>query len=79
MNPSKTSLIVDLNHFSQCVVLSFQSSYRDVPEIHWAYKTIQELSAKQIVKGQSEAMFNPSGSIPSQEQNMQLSSAERFS
>ncbi|WP_375103971.1 S-layer homology domain-containing protein [Paenibacillus sp. RS8] len=75
MNPSKTSLTIDLNHFSQYVVLSFQSSYRDVPESHWAYKTIQELSAKQIVKGQSEAMFNPSGSITRAEYAALLSRA----
>ena len=75
MNPSKTSLTIDLNHFSQYVVLSFQSSYRDVPESHWAYKTIQELSPKQIVKGQSEAMFNPSGSITRAEYAALLSRA----
>lgn len=75
MNPSKTSLTVDLNHFSQYVVLSFQNSYRDVPESHWVYKTIQELSAKQIVKGQSDSMFNPSGSITRAEYAALLSRA----
>ncbi|WP_413033025.1 S-layer homology domain-containing protein [Paenibacillus xylanilyticus] len=75
LNRARTSLTVDVNQSSQYVVLSFLNIYQDVPEGHWAYTTIQELSAKQIVKGQSASMFNPSGSITRAEYAALLSRA----
>ncbi|WP_195571357.1 cadherin-like beta sandwich domain-containing protein [Paenibacillus sp. 1001270B_150601_E10] len=44
-------------------VMTLNKDYTDVKESHWAYRTIQQLSAHHIVKGASSSSFNPSGQV----------------
>lgn len=37
--------------------------FKDVPETHWAYKAIEELAEKGIIKGHDDGSFRPSGYV----------------
>jgi len=49
-----------LTHNSKYAVLEYTKTYKDVPSAHWAFTTIQALSAKQVIEGISEEAFAPS-------------------
>ncbi|MGO4344498.1 S-layer homology domain-containing protein [Paenibacillus sp. MCAF9] len=49
-----------LTHNSKYAVLEYTKTYKDVPSTHWAFTTIQALSAKQVIEGVSEEEFAPS-------------------
>ncbi|MFS0724916.1 S-layer homology domain-containing protein [Paenibacillus sp. 1P07SE] len=42
-------------------VLQREISFADVPQTHWAHRTLQVLAARHIVSGMSETQFVPSG------------------
>lgn len=49
-----------LSHNSKYAVLEYTKTYKDVPSTHWAFTTIQALSAKQVIEGVSDEEFAPS-------------------
>ncbi|CAK4844822.1 unnamed protein product [Aphanomyces euteiches] len=56
-------IVVQINHFSKYAVLEFNKTFTDVATNHWAFKTIQELAAKQAVNGTSDTAFEPERAI----------------
>ncbi|UVI30409.1 glycoside hydrolase domain-containing protein [Paenibacillus spongiae] len=50
---------VRLDHLSRYAVLSYSKRFADVPSGHWAYRTLQLLSAKHIVTGVTDEEFKP--------------------
>ncbi|WP_379360510.1 MULTISPECIES: S-layer homology domain-containing protein [unclassified Paenibacillus] len=53
----------EVSHFSQYAVLSLEKTFADVPAAHWAFRSIQSLTAKGIVQGVSETEFRPGRSV----------------
>jgi len=41
------------------VVLAFESRFSDVPASHWAYRTVHEMAARQVLRGVSTSSFAP--------------------
>lgn len=63
-NDEKANQIsVDLAHFSKYALLEYDKSFNDVNSSHWVYEPLKVLSAKQIVNGQTAALFAPDKSI----------------
>ncbi|MBJ6363031.1 glycoside hydrolase family 2 TIM barrel-domain containing protein [Paenibacillus sp. GCM10012307] len=50
-----------LTHFSKFAVLEYNKVFTDVPDTHWAHRTLQVMAAKHIVTGVSATDFNPNG------------------
>ncbi|OPH59925.1 hypothetical protein BC351_18535 [Paenibacillus ferrarius] len=44
-------------------VMAYKKTYNDVPANHWAYRTIQVMSANHTVKGVSDRYFQPERSV----------------
>lgn len=44
-------------------VLEYKKTYQDLPEQHWANRTVQVMSAMHMVEGVSDAFFQPEKSI----------------
>ncbi|KKO54988.1 hypothetical protein XI25_03370 [Paenibacillus sp. DMB20] len=63
LNADRSAMEVELSHFGEYALLSLDKSYADVDVNHWAYETIHELSAKQIINGMTETRFAPTGSV----------------
>lgn len=51
------------NHFSKYAVLTVSKNFTDVPNSHWAFDAIQALASKMMIKGTSDASFEPSREI----------------
>lgn len=58
-NADNTTIETALSHNSKYGVLEYTKTYTDVPSTHWAFNTIQALSAKQVVEGITEDKFGP--------------------
>ncbi|WP_256710707.1 S-layer homology domain-containing protein [Paenibacillus sp. FSL H8-0548] len=56
---SKTSIETALTHNSKYAVLEYTKTYADVPATHWAYQTIQRLSAIHVIEGVNSEQFIP--------------------
>lgn len=54
-----SAMTVDLPHLSTYAVMEYNKTYQDVPAHHWAYHTIEVLSAKHIVSGVTDSEFRP--------------------
>ncbi|WP_158560592.1 DUF2341 domain-containing protein [Paenibacillus contaminans] len=50
---------VEVNRLGKYGVYEFTKTYLDVPESHWAYAIIQELSFKEIANGVTDGTFAP--------------------
>lgn len=57
------TLTVDVNHFSQYAALQVTKIYLDVAADHWAFAVIKELSAKHIVEGMTDSLFQPENQV----------------
>ncbi|RTE08360.1 S-layer homology domain-containing protein [Paenibacillus whitsoniae] len=55
------TITFDTPHFSKYAVMEYNKSFNDVPKNHWAYRTLQVLSAQQIVTGITDTEFRPEG------------------
>jgi|GEM_PF-2565095 len=53
------TISVELTHLSKYVVLSYEHQFSDLPQSHWAYKTIQQMLAREIAEGLSPTRFGP--------------------
>ncbi|THF78747.1 hypothetical protein E6C55_13560 [Cohnella fermenti] len=53
----------ELSHFSRYALLDVEKTFADVKTTHWAYGSIRELAAKQVVLGVSADRFEPSRTI----------------
>ncbi|MGO4495114.1 LamG-like jellyroll fold domain-containing protein [Paenibacillus sp. 2RAB27] len=53
----------NLDNNGKYAVLSYKKTYSDVPVEHWAFRTIQVMSANHTVKGVSDQYFQPERSI----------------
>ncbi|MFC7677914.1 phosphodiester glycosidase family protein [Paenibacillus sp. GCM10028914] len=53
------NLISEIHHFSTYAALQFNKNFTDVKPGHWASQVIQELSAKQVIKGINDHQFAP--------------------
>ncbi|WP_422660017.1 phosphodiester glycosidase family protein [Paenibacillus sp. EC2-1] len=56
-------LTTEIHHFSTYAALHFNKKFTDVPEGHWAAHVIQELSAKQFIKGINDDQFAPAKAV----------------
>lgn len=56
-------LTAEIHHFSTYAALQFNKKFTDVPEEHWASHVIQELSAKQFIKGINDHQFAPAKAV----------------
>lgn len=56
-------IVVQLEHFSQYAVLEFKKTFTDLPDKHWAARTVVELSAKHIVSGVNDKQFAPGKNV----------------
>lgn len=52
-----------LDENGKYAVMAYNKTFIDVPANHWAYRTIQVMSAKHTVKGVSDQYFQPERSI----------------
>lgn len=57
------ALVAGVRHFSKYGVLEMKRKFDDLRESHWALKAVQELAAKQIVKGVSRTSFAPDKNV----------------
>ncbi|NOV01671.1 Ig-like domain-containing protein [Paenibacillus planticolens] len=55
------TITFDAPHFSKYAVMEYNKTFKDVPENHWVYRTLQVLSARQIVSGVNDTEFKPEG------------------
>ncbi|MGG1555561.1 Ig-like domain-containing protein [Paenibacillus ferrarius] len=55
------TITFDTPHFSKYAVMEYNKSFNDVPKNHWAYRTLQVLSAQHIVSGITDTEFKPEG------------------
>ncbi|OCT12847.1 hypothetical protein A8709_21175 [Paenibacillus pectinilyticus] len=53
----------NLDNNGKYAVMAYKKTYTDVPVDHWAYRTIQVMSANHTVKGVSDQYFQPERSI----------------
>ncbi|WP_419871716.1 S-layer homology domain-containing protein [Candidatus Pristimantibacillus sp. PTI5] len=53
------SIETSLSHNSKYAVLEYTKTFKDVPAAHWAFHTIQRLSAIHVIDGVSSQQFNP--------------------
>ncbi|MBT2291879.1 S-layer homology domain-containing protein [Paenibacillus albidus] len=60
-DPSRHEVVVQGNAGYRYALLQFNKSYADVPDAHWANRTLKVLSAKQIVTGMNDTSFDPQG------------------
>ncbi|GMX62598.1 hypothetical protein Elgi_24030 [Paenibacillus elgii] len=58
-----TAIEVGIDRLGHYAVLSLEKNYSDVPSMHWAYSTIQELSARHIVNGVTNSSFAPAQDV----------------
>ncbi|WEK55056.1 MAG: carbohydrate-binding domain-containing protein [Candidatus Cohnella colombiensis] len=56
-------LVAKVGHFSMYGVLSYDKSFADVSDTHWAAKAIKQMAAKHIIEGISETNFAPEGLV----------------
>ncbi|WP_054956349.1 phosphodiester glycosidase family protein [Paenibacillus dakarensis] len=56
-------LLTEIHHFSTYAALHFNKKFTDVPAEHWASQVIQELSAKQFIKGINDHQFAPAKQV----------------
>lgn len=56
-------IVVQIYHFSKYALLEFKKSFADVPSSHWAWASIEELTAKHIINGTSADTFEPDRSV----------------
>ncbi|GGH18500.1 carbohydrate-binding domain-containing protein [Paenibacillus segetis] len=52
-------MVAQISHFSKYGVLSYDKSFIDVNEKHWAVQIIKQLAAKHIIEGVSDTKFAP--------------------
>ncbi|KKO54132.1 phosphodiester glycosidase family protein [Paenibacillus sp. DMB20] len=52
-------LTANVRHFSMYAALEYIKTYSDVPERHWAYRVIREMSAQHLLQGVSDEKFAP--------------------
>lgn len=55
----ENKLKVEIHHFSTYAALQFNKTFTDVPAGHWASSVIQQLAAKQLIKGINHYQFAP--------------------
>ncbi|CAK4870515.1 unnamed protein product [Aphanomyces euteiches] len=55
------TITVALQHLSTYAVLSYEKSFTDVPDAHWASRAIRVLAAKHMVKGMTDSQFDLAG------------------
>ncbi|WP_240160011.1 LamG-like jellyroll fold domain-containing protein [Paenibacillus aceris] len=53
----------ELHENAKYAVLDYKKAFEDLPEQHWANRTVQIMSAKYIVEGVSDAFFQPEKAI----------------
>ncbi|NOU73042.1 hypothetical protein GC098_16715 [Paenibacillus sp. LMG 31458] len=58
-----TAIEVEIDRLSQYAVISLEKNYNDVTSLHWAYETIQELSAQHIVNGITNSSYEPTKAV----------------
>ncbi|MCP1311886.1 cadherin-like beta sandwich domain-containing protein [Paenibacillus tyrfis] len=58
-----TAIEVGIDRLGHYAVLSLEKNYSDVTRMHWAYSTIQELSARHIVNGVTNSSFAPAQDV----------------
>lgn len=56
-------MMAHVNHFSQYAVLTYDKSFMDVAPSFWAYRDIQVMAARRIVKGRTDIAFDPGGQV----------------
>ncbi|WP_422657790.1 S-layer homology domain-containing protein [Paenibacillus sp. EC2-1] len=59
LNAKETELEVEVDEFGEYALLSLEKTYADLASSHWAFSTVQEMAAKQIVKGTTKTSFSP--------------------
>ncbi|BBI31560.1 S-layer homology domain-containing protein [Cohnella abietis] len=59
-SPAKT-LTVKLQHLSKYAVVEYNKTFSDMLATHWASRIVKVLSAKHIVNGVSDQLFQPAG------------------
>ncbi|WP_068775506.1 SpoIID/LytB domain-containing protein [Paenibacillus sp. FJAT-26967] len=60
---SPGKITAELHHFSTFAALEWKQTFADLPGTHWAFKTVEELTAKHMINGTSENTFEPQRSI----------------
>jgi hypothetical protein len=56
-------MTAEISHFSKYAVLSYDKSFDDVADTHWAILAIKELAAKHVVNGVNDTQFLPNANI----------------
>ncbi|NEW06970.1 hypothetical protein GK047_13245 [Paenibacillus sp. SYP-B3998] len=56
---SESGIRADLRESGKYALLEYRKPYVDVPTEHWAYRTIQTMSAQHHVEGSDEGYFHP--------------------
>jgi hypothetical protein len=59
INKTESKVSAQVSHFSQYALMEYDRSYSDVPNTHWAYRMLKELSAKHIAQGVTTAEYKP--------------------
>lgn len=59
IDKTDNQLTVQLEHLSKYAVLEYEKKFDDISESHWAFKTLQVMTAKHIVNGTTETTFSP--------------------
>ncbi|MFF2018596.1 pullulanase [Paenibacillus sp. NPDC058177] len=57
------TITAGITHFSKYAALEINTTFKDVPQTHWASPAIKSLAAKQIVTGVSATVFEPKRSV----------------
>ncbi|MVP02460.1 SpoIID/LytB domain-containing protein [Paenibacillus lutrae] len=60
---SPGKITAELHHFSTFAALEWKQTFADLPGTHWAFKTVEELTANHMINGTSESTFEPQRSI----------------
>ncbi|GLX66457.1 S-layer homology domain-containing protein [Paenibacillus glycanilyticus] len=60
---SDAAIEAAIKHPGNYILLSFEKNYDDVPNGHWAFSTIQELTAQHIVNGATNEAFQPAKEV----------------
>ncbi|MEK5398410.1 phosphodiester glycosidase family protein [Paenibacillus sp. FSL K6-2859] len=52
-----------VSHFSKYVVLEYEKTFNDLKSDHWAYFTVKQLAAKQLIQGVAVDRFDPNRAV----------------
>ncbi|MFZ5814412.1 MAG: tandem-95 repeat protein [Bacillota bacterium] len=53
------TIAAELKHLSTYVALHHEAKFTDVPTSHWGYSIVQQMAARQVIRGKTETLFEP--------------------